>query len=104
MQRDIGGDACVDGRDVPCNPVISRVCSVADQDHAHVRGAWWPDRARAVGDNENVKSKASRYAIDLLPHRTRITIDVDVSQTPACCFSTTAIPAASTIASAPLLP
>ena len=58
----------------------------------------------AVTKPEDVKPKTSRYAIDLLPHRTRITIDVDVSQTPACCFSTTAIPAASTIASAPLPP
>ena len=99
-QRDIGGDAYVDGRDVLCNPVISRVCSVADQDHAHVRGAWWPDRSGAIGDNKNVKSKACRHAVDFLPHRARITIDVDVSQTLACCFSTTAIPAALTSASA----
>src|SRR6516165_3758532 len=96
----IGGDADVVGRNMLCNPVISRICCIADQDHSYVRGARRPDRSRAIGDNEDVKPKTSRYAIDLLPHRTRITIDVDISQTPACCFSTTAIPAALTTASA----
>jgi hypothetical protein len=103
-QRDIGGDADVVGRNMLCNPVIGRICRIADRDHSYVRGARRPDWSRAIGDNENAKPKTSRHAIDLLPHRTRITIDVDVSQTPACCFSTTAIPAASTIASAPLPP
>ena len=103
-QRDASGISEVthtfNGRDVLCNPVISRICGIADQDHSYVRGARRPDWSRAIGDNENVKPKTSRYAVDLLPHRARITIDVDVNQTPACCFSTTAIPAALTTASA----
>src|SRR5271166_5386525 len=98
-QRDVGGDAYVDGRDVLCNPVIGRICVIADHDHAHVRGTWRTDRSRAVGDNENIKPKASCHAVYLLPHRARITIDVDFSQTLARCFSTTAIPATSTTAS-----
>ena len=51
-------------------------------------------------DNKNIKLKASRYAIDLLAHRARITIDMDVSQLPARCLRKLAIPAASTTAAA----
>ena len=54
-QRNVGGDAYVDGRDVLRDPVIGRICAVTDQDHSHVRGAWRPDRSRAVGDNKNIK-------------------------------------------------
>ena len=64
----IGGDADVVGRNMLCNPVISRICCIADQDHSYVRGARRPERSRAIGDNEDVKPKTSRYAIDLLPH------------------------------------
>ncbi len=81
-QRYIGGDAYVDGRDVLRNPVISRVCIIADQHHFHVRGARRPDWSRAIGDNENIEPQASRYAVDFLAHRARITVDIDVSQLP----------------------
>jgi len=103
-QRNIRGDAYVDSRDVLRDPVVGRVRAVADHDHSDVRGAWRPDRSRAVGDDENIELKTCRHAVDLLPHRARITIDVDVSQTLARCFSTTAIPAASTTAAAFGLP
>jgi len=53
-QRNIRGDAYVGGRDVLRNPVIGRVRAVADHDHTHIRGAWRPDRSRAVGDNQNI--------------------------------------------------
>jgi hypothetical protein len=105
MPAGIGGDAHVDGRDVLCNPVIGRVCAFADQDHAHVRGAWRPDRSRAVGDNQNIELKARRHTVDLLPHRARITIDIDFSH-PARRLSTLAlaIPAGLTTAAALGLP
>jgi hypothetical protein len=79
-QRDIGGDANVDGRNVLRNPVVGRVCVIADQNHSHVRGIWRPNGPRAVGDDENIEPKARRHAVDFLPHRARITIDVDLSQ------------------------
>ena len=65
------------------NPVVGRVCAIADQDHSYVRGIWRPDGARAVRDHENIKPKACRHAVDFLPHRARITVDVDLSQLPA---------------------
>ena len=34
-QRDIGGDTYVDSRDVFRNPVVGRVCVVADENHTH---------------------------------------------------------------------
>jgi hypothetical protein len=64
--------------------VVGCVCAIADQDHSHIRCTWRPDWSRPVGDDENIEPKARRHAIDLLPHRARITIDVDVSQLPAC--------------------
>jgi hypothetical protein len=51
--------------------------------HSQVRGTWRPDWSRAIGDDKNVKLKASRHAVYLLAHRARITIDIDVSQLPA---------------------
>ena len=33
--------------------------------------------------NEDIELKARRYAVDFLPHRARITVDVDLSQLPA---------------------
>jgi len=60
MERDIGGDAHVGGRDVLCNPVVGRVCAFAHQNHTHVRGAWRPDRSRAVGDNQNIQPTRPR--------------------------------------------
>jgi hypothetical protein len=58
-----------------CKPsFIGRVSAIAGQDHSHDRGAWRLDRARTVGDNENVQPKASRHAVDFLAHRARITI------------------------------
>jgi len=97
-QRDIRGDAYVGGRDALGNPFIGRVRAVADYDHTHIRDAWRPDWSRAVGDNKNIQPKARRHAVDLLPHRARITIHVDDGQTPARCFSTIPIHAAWTIA------
>jgi hypothetical protein len=47
---------------------------------------------------KNIEPKARRDAVDLLPHRARITIDVDFSQLPVRCLSTLAIPGASTTA------
>src|SRR5208282_1812363 len=41
------------------------------------------DRSRAIGDDENIEPKAPRYAVDLLTHWARITINVNVSQLPA---------------------
>jgi hypothetical protein len=97
-QRDIRGDAYVGSRDVLCNPVVGRVCAFTHQNHTHVRGAWRPDRSRAVGDDQNIEAQARRHAVDLLPHRACITIDVDFSQLPVRCLSTLAIPRASTTA------
>jgi len=62
------------------NPVVGRVSSVADRDHAQVRSAWRRDRARAVGDNEHIELEASCYTVDLLPHRARISININVGQ------------------------
>jgi hypothetical protein len=63
-QRDASGISAVTHTSTAetCSAIQSSAafCSVADEDHAHVRGAWWPDRSGAIGDNENVKSKASR--------------------------------------------
>ena len=103
-QRNIRGDAYVGGRDVLCNPVIGRVCAIAHQDHSHFRDTWRSDWPRAIGDDESIELKTRRHAVNLLPHRARITIDVDVSQILARCLSTTATPAASTTASVPALP
>ena len=64
-----------------CSAIQSlAVCAVGHQNHSHVRGTWRPDRSRAVGDNQNIELKARRHTVDLLPHRARITIDVDISQ------------------------
>jgi hypothetical protein len=41
----------------------------------------------SVRDNENLEFKARRHAVDLLPHRARITIDINISQLPIRCFS-----------------
>jgi len=65
------------------NPVVGRVRSVADQDYAHIRSAWRPDRARAVGDYEHIELEACCYTVDLLPHRARIGINVNIGQLPA---------------------
>ena len=40
--------------------IVGRVCAFAHQNHTHVRGAWRPDRSRAVGDNQNIQPKARR--------------------------------------------
>jgi hypothetical protein len=63
---------------------------------------------------KNIEPQQSRHAVDLLPHRARITIDVDVSQLPVrfrlnriplwADHSRLATPAASTTASVPLPP
>jgi len=42
-----------------------------------------PDRARAVGDNEHIELEACCYTVDLLPHRARIGINVNIGQLPA---------------------
>jgi hypothetical protein len=73
------GNAHVGRRDVLGNPVVGRICAVADQDHSHVRATRRPDRSGAVGDNENVEPKACGYAVDLLSDRACITVDVDFS-------------------------
>ena len=70
----------------------------------HVRGAERPDRSRAVKDDQNIEAQARRHAVDLLPHRACITIDVDISQFLTQWLSTSATPAASTIVSASDLP
>jgi hypothetical protein len=62
------------------NPVVGRVCAVADENHAHIRHPWWPNGARAVRHDKNVELQTSRYAVGLLTHWARITIDVNVSQ------------------------
>src|SRR5271166_4570077 len=103
-QRDIGGDAHVDGRDVLCNPVVRRVRAITDQDHSHVRGALRPYWSRTVGDDENIEPEARRHAVDFFPHRARISIDVDLCQLTARCLRTLAIPATSTTVSVPALP
>jgi hypothetical protein len=83
-QRDIGSNAYVHSPDALGNPVVGCICSVANENHAHVRHARWPDRAGAIRDNENFDLETRRHAVDLLTHRARITIDVNVSQIPAC--------------------
>ena len=104
MPAGIGGDAHVDGRDMLRYPVIGGVCAVTDQDHSHIGGAWRPDWSRTVGDNQNIELKARRHAVDLFPHRARIAIDVDLSQLPPRCISTSAIPGALTTAALTGLP
>jgi hypothetical protein len=64
------------------NPVVGRICSVADENHAHVRRPGRPDRSGAIRDDENFDLETRRHAVDLLVHRARITIDVNVSQLP----------------------
>ena len=66
------------------HPVVGRIRAVTDQDYSHIRGAWRPDWSRTVGDNQNIELKARRHAVDLFPHRARITIDVDVGQLSHC--------------------
>ena len=82
-QRNIRGDAYVGGRDVLCNPVIGRVRAIAHQDHSHFRDTWRSDWPRAIGDDESIELKTRRDAVNLLPHRARITIDINFSQLPA---------------------
>ena len=79
-QRDIGSDAYVRGPDALGNPVVGCICSVADKNHAHVRRPGRPDWSRAIRDNENFDLETRRHAVDLLAHRARVTIDVNVSQ------------------------
>src|SRR5580704_5877468 len=79
-QRDIGSDAHVISPDALGNPVVGCTRAVTDGNHAHVRHARRPYRSRAIGDHENFKPKARRHAVDLLAHRARITVDVNVSQ------------------------
>jgi hypothetical protein len=79
-QRDIGSDAYVHGPDALGDPIVGCICSVADENHAHVRHPRWPDWAGAIRDDENVDLETRRHAVDLLAHRARITIDVNVSQ------------------------
>ena len=62
------------------NPVVGRVCAVADENHAHIRHPWWPDGARAVRYDKNFELQTSRDAVGLLTHWARITVDVNVSQ------------------------
>ena len=66
--------------DLRSNPVVGCICSVANENHAHVRHARWPDRAGAIRDNENFDLETRRHAVDLVAHRARISIDVNVSQ------------------------
>jgi hypothetical protein len=63
-----------------CNPVVGCVCSVADEDHAHVRRPRWPDWSRTVGHDENIEPKARRHTVDLLAYRARVTVDKNLSQ------------------------
>src|SRR5215467_1696453 len=79
-QWDVGGDTDVGGRDVFRDPVVSCVCVVADENHAHIRGPSQANWSRAIGNHENMKSKARRHAINLFAHRTRIAVNVNVSQ------------------------
>jgi hypothetical protein len=57
-QWDIGGDANVEGRDVLCNPVTGRVCSVAD--HSASLDC---DRERLALPNEHYEAFAACHAI-----------------------------------------
>jgi hypothetical protein len=79
-QRDIGSDAYVLGPDALGDPIVGCICSVADENHAHVRHPRWPDRSGAIRDDENFDLEPRRDAVNLLAHRARITIDVNVSQ------------------------
>src|SRR5580704_12575316 len=94
-QRDIGSDAHVHGPDARGNPVVGCICSVADENHAHVRHPRGPNRSGAVRDDENFDLETRRHAVDLLAHRAGITINVNVSQLPTLfvlgyrCLSTT---------------
>jgi hypothetical protein len=79
-QWDVGRDAYIGGGDMIRDPIVGRVCAIADENHMHVRGPRRPDRSRAIVDNENVEPQARRYPIDLLPHWACIAIDINVSQ------------------------
>jgi hypothetical protein len=78
-QRYIGSDARIRRPDAFGNPVVGCICSVADENRAHVRRPGRPDWSRAIRDNENFDLETRRHAVDLLAHRARITIDVNVS-------------------------
>ena len=59
---------------------VGRVCAIADQYHSHIWGVWRSDWSRAVGDYEYIEPKACGHTVDLLAHRARVLVDINLGQ------------------------
>jgi hypothetical protein len=76
-QRNVRRDADIGLRDVIGNPVIGGVGPLSHNDHADIGTVDRANRPGAVRHHEDDQFEAAGYAIDLIPNRAGIRVDIN---------------------------